>query len=422
MKIKQTLATVATLGVVAALSACGGGSGFDSGSGAASGSGSASAAAKQTPTAKEVSVLIGSSGDAETKAVTDAVAAWSKDSGITATVVVASDLVQQATQGFAAGTPADIIYTSTDAFAGWVKAGNLYAYGDQLSNSDDFYPGLKDAFTASDGKFYCAPKDFSTLQLVINDKLWKAAGLTEADHPKTWDDLATVGRKLTQGKVKGLTFSPEIQRVGAFLAQGGGGLVTDGKATANSEANVAALTWVKQALTDGWAATSADLGSGWGGEAFGKQQAAMVIEGNWITGAMQSDYSDVAYTAVELPQGKAKGTLQYTNCWGVTTKSDNIGGAVSLVEYLTAKEQQLAFAKAFGVMPSIQSAKSDWSAANPTMTPFVNGVDYAQNLPAQVGAADVIKDLNAQLSQLKTKDPKVILDSVQANLEPVIAG
>lgn len=92
------------------------------------------------------------------------------------------------------------------------------------------------------GKFYCAPKDFSTLQLVINDKLWKAAGLTEADYPKTWDDLATVGRKLTQGKVKGLTFSPEIQRVGAFLAQGGGGLVTDGKATANSKANVEALT------------------------------------------------------------------------------------------------------------------------------------------------------------------------------------
>ena len=179
---------------------------------------------------------------------------------------------------------------------------------------------------------------------------------------------------------------------------------------------------VKQALTDGWAATSADLGSGWGGEAFGKEQAAMVIEGNWIKGTMESDYADVDYTAVELPQGKTKGTLQYTNCWGVTAKSDNIGGAVSLVEFLTTKEQQLAFAKAFGVMPSIQSAQGDWSAANPTMTPFVNGVQYAQNLPAQVGAADVNSDLNAQLSQLKTKEPKAILDSVQANLEPVVAG
>lgn len=54
------------------------------------------------------------------------------------------------------------------------------------------------------------------------------------------------------------------------------------------------------------------------------------------------------------------------------------------------------------------------------MVPFVDGAEYAQNLPAQVGAADVIKDMNAQLAQLKTKEPKAILDSVQANLEPVV--
>lgn len=272
------------------------------------------------------------------------------------------------------------------------------------------------------GKFYCAPKDFSTLALVINQDLWKKAGLTDADHPKTWEDLATVGKKLTKGKVKGLTFGPEIQRVGVFLAQNGGGLETDGKATANSEANVEALTWVKQAMADGWAAYSSDLGSGWGGEAFGKQQAAMVIEGNWITGALEGDFSDVDYTVVELPEGKTKGTLQYTNCWGVTAKGDNIGGAVDLVEYLTTTEQQLAFAKAFGVIPSRKSAKEQWTKDNPAMVPFINGADYAQNLPAEVGALEVIKDMNAQLGQLKTKEPEAILDGAQSNLEAIVAS
>ena len=38
-------------------------------------------------------------------------------------------------------------------------------------------PKLVEAFTI-DGRFYCAPKDFSTLALVINNKLWKDAGLT----------------------------------------------------------------------------------------------------------------------------------------------------------------------------------------------------------------------------------------------------
>ncbi|WP_420176403.1 sugar ABC transporter substrate-binding protein [Luteococcus sp. OSA5] len=410
---KAFLAAVLTLPL--ALSACGGGSGFDSGSKPSEGS-----AALPTPTKNEVSVLIGSSGDAETKAVTDAVKAWSAKSGIPAKVQVAADLPQQAAQGFASGKPADVVYTATDVFASWVKAGNLEPYGDQLENKDDYYPGLQEAFTKDD-KLYCAPKDFSTLQLVINDELWKEAGLTDADHPKTWEELETVAKKLTKGKVKGLALGPEVQRLGVFLAQAGGGLEKDGEATANSAENVEALTFVKKAMTDGWMAYSSDLGSGWGGEAFGKQQAAMVIEGNWITGAMQNDFKDVKYTVVELPQGKEKGTLQYTNCWGVTAKGDNIGGAVDLVEYLTTTEQQLAFAKAFGVMPSLQSAKEQWSKDNPTMVPFINGADYAQNLPAEVGAADVIKDMNAQLSQLKSKDPKVLLDGVQANLEPVVA-
>src|SRR5699024_11419070 len=50
-------------------------------------------------------ILIGSSGEAETAAVEDAVAAWSADSGIDASVSVANDLPQQLSQGFAAGTP-----------------------------------------------------------------------------------------------------------------------------------------------------------------------------------------------------------------------------------------------------------------------------------------------------------------------------
>lgn len=142
------------------LTACGGSSGFESGS-PASGDVSASAVAipSPSPTKNEVSVLIGSSTDAETKAVTDAVKAWSAKSGIPATVQVAADLPQQAAQGFASGKPADIVYTATDVFGAWTKAGNLQPYGDALQNKDDYYPALKEAFTA-DGQFYCAPKDF----------------------------------------------------------------------------------------------------------------------------------------------------------------------------------------------------------------------------------------------------------------------
>ena len=84
-----------------------------------------------------------------------------------AEVTVASDLAQQLSQGFASNNPPDVFYVSTDTLADYAGNGSLYAYGDDLANADDFLPTLVEAFTVDD-EFYCAPKDFSTLGLVIN--------------------------------------------------------------------------------------------------------------------------------------------------------------------------------------------------------------------------------------------------------------
>lgn len=395
------------------LTACGG-SGFDdTGDGGTPDGGF-------TSSDDALSVVIGSSGDAETQAVTDAVAAWSAESGVDATVQAATDLPQQLSQGFAAGSPPDVFYLSADAMAGYAGNGSLKAYGSELANRDDFYPSLVENFTIDD-EFYCAPKDFSTLGLVINTQLWQQAGLTDADIPTDWDQLAAVAQRLTADGRVGLAFGAEYQRVGAFMAQAGGGLITDGAATADSSENVEALEYVKTHLADGTFAYAADLGAGWGGEAFGKQLSAMTIEGNWITGGLAADYPDVAYTVAPLPAGPGgEGTLQFTNCWGMAADSPNQQAALELIEYLTSTDQQLAFSEAFGPMPSIQSAADAWREANPELTPFLDGAEYAQFPPNQDGSADVITDFNSQLESLSTGDPSSILESVQSNLEAIV--
>ena len=369
-----------------------------------------------------LSVLIGSSGEAETAAVEEAVAAWTEESGIDAEVQVANDLPQQLSQGFAAGSPPDVFYLATEALAGYAGNGSILPYGDLLENKDDFYPSLVENFTFED-EFYCAPKDFSTLQLIINKGLWDAAGLTDADIPTTWDQLAEVAATLTTGGVTGLAFGPEYQRIGAFMAQAGGQLVSDDgtQAVANSPENVEALTYVQEQMNAGSFAYSSDLGAGWGGEAFGKQLSAMTIEGNWITGAMTNDFPDVEYVVAELPEGPAgQGTMQFTNCWGMAADSPNQQGALELIEYLTSAEQQLAFSEAFGPMPSVESAAEQWTSDNPELAPFLAGADYAQGVPTNDGIAAVITDFNAQLEGLKTGDPQQILDTVQSNVEAVV--
>ena len=407
MKYRKIGAIVVAAGLAAALTACG--SGFNSGS-------------ASQDNKKPLSILIGSSGAAETAAVKSAVADWSKTSGVKATVTVASDLNQQLAQGFSSGKPADVFYLSTDSLAGYASNGSLYEYGDKLSNKSDFYPSLVKSFTY-DNKLVCAPKDFSTLQLIINTDLWSKAGLTDADIPTTWDQLTTVAKKLTTGTQTGLVIGGEYARIGAFMTQAGGNLMNadSTKATADTQANVDALDYVKQNLAAGDFKFAADVGAGWGGEAFGKQLGAMTIEGNWITGSQTADYPSVNYKVVPLPKGPSgAGTLQFTNCWGVAADSANKAGALSLVEKLTTKSDQLAFSKAFGVMPSIQSAASEWKAEFPKLTPFLDAAAYAQGVPAAKGAADVVTDFNSQVAKLASGDPKTILSSTQTNLQALL--
>ncbi|TDL43970.1 sugar ABC transporter substrate-binding protein [Microbacterium oleivorans] len=421
MRHSRRLVALGGVGLAATLALAGcGGSGFDDGP-AASGGADGADGGGLTSSDDALTIMIGSSGDAETAAVKEAVAAWSKDSGVDAEVIAATDLTQQLSQGFAGGNPPDLFYLATELLAGYADNGSVIAYGDQLENKDDFYPSLVTNFTYDD-EFYCAPKDFSTLQLIINKNLWDDAGLTDADIPTDWDSLAAAAKKLTSGDTTGLVFSGEYQRVGAFMAEAGGRLVSEDGATAvaDSRENTDALAYVKEHLADGTFAYAADVGAGWGGEAFGKQLGAMTIEGNWITGAL-GDYPDVDPLVVGLPAGPAgKGTLQFTNCWGMAADSPNQEAALSLVEYLTTAEQQLAFSKAFGPMPSVQSAADQWTTDNPELAAFLAGADYAQGVPTNDGVSDVFTDFNAQLATLKDGDPATILQSVQSNLEAIV--
>ncbi len=406
---------VLTLAALSLLAACGGGS-FDEGSEAG---GDASGAAGEGG-GDGLTVLIASSGDAETDAVTSAAEAWAEESGTDVTVNVATDITQELSQGFAGGNPPDVFYVDASAFADYATAGNLFPY--TLDDNDDFYPSLTETFTL-DGEQYCAPKDFSTLALQINTASWEAAGLTEADIPTTWDELKTVADTLTTPDQAGLVIGTGRDRVGAFLVQNGGFWVdgAEGTITATEDTNVEALTYVKDLLASGSAVLPPDVDSGWGGEAFGTERAAMTMEGNWIRGAMKNDYPDVDYTVAELPEGPAgKGTLLFTQCWGIAAESADTDAAVDLVGALTSTENQLANAEAFGVMPSRQSAQEDYVAAFPEDAPFIAGGDYGQGPVTLPGLAPALADLDSQLEQLASSDPAQVLESFQTNAEAAL--
>jgi multiple sugar transport system substrate-binding protein len=371
--------------------------------------------------ATELTALIATSGPAETNAVNVATGAWTKKTGIKVNVIVASDLGQQLAQGFASGNPPDIFYLGNDQVATYAKAGNL-APLDKLKNRKAFYPSLRAAYTYK-GHLYAAPKDFSTLGLVINTASWKAAGLTAKNYPKTWPQLSSVAKKLTRNGQVGLCTNPEFHRLGVFMIQNGGWLVSaNGKrATVNSSANVQAFNYVKTMLRNGSMKLTNQLGVGWGGEGFGKKMCAMTIEGNWIAGAMKNDYPTVGYRVVQLPHGpKSLGTLQYDGGWGLAAASKNKADAMNLITWLTSAGIELGNAKAFGVMPSVISAKKKWLKLYPQWASFLAGADYSKSIPTIPNIQTVLGDFNQQLQGLPTSDPKPILDRVNRELQAIL--
>lgn len=412
---RATTIAAAWAAAALALAACGGG-GFEE----------EEPSAQQSDGPASLQMLIGSSGDAETQAVEAAVKAWADETGNTVEVIAAADLGQQLGQGFAGGTPPDVFYTDAARVGDFAKAGNLYAYGEEI-DADAFLPTLVDAFTYED-ELYCAPKDYSTLALIINEDLWTKAGLTDADIPEDWAGLEEVATKLTSGSTTGLVIGNDINRSGAFVKQAGGWFVNeDGtEMTADSEEVKAGLAQVKKMMDAGILKFNTDTSpaAGWGGEAFGKGIGAMTIEGNWMRGALKNDFPDVKAKVAELPEGPGgKGTLLFTNCWGIAAKSPNQEQAVDLVKHLTSVDQQMAFAEAYGVMPSTKEGAEKFAETYPEDAPFAAGGEYGQgpiNLP---GFEPVIADFNSDLATLgKAGDPAAIVETFQENGSAALGG
>ncbi|WP_336500635.1 sugar ABC transporter substrate-binding protein [Microbacterium paraoxydans] len=371
-----------------------------------------------------LNVLVATGDQDSLKALQDLGDAWTEKSGVSVDVQPASDMNQQLSQGFAAGNPPDVFWVDASLLPTYASAGNLWAYGDQMSDID-FYPALIDSFTY-DGQLYCAPKDFSNLGLVINTDMWAAAGLTDADIPTTWEQLESVAQKLTTDSVKGLVIGDTRDRVGAFMKQAGGWITNADQTemTIDSPEAIAGIAEVQKLLESGAAAFPKQVDSGWGGEAIGTGKAAMTIEGNWFKSAAGADYPDLKWRVAELPAGPAgKGTLTFTQCWAIADASKNKDAALEFVKSMYTPEIQVDLANRFGVMPSIESAREQYIATVPEAEQaWLAGADYAQGPVSAVGMDPVMKDLDTLIQQLPGISPEEIAQQTQANGEAVLGG
>jgi multiple sugar transport system substrate-binding protein len=368
---------VAAAGLLLPLASCGGGGSGEEGK--ASG--------------VQLSMYAHSSSPAEDSTLRAVVDGYNKLGRNTVKVNIVPEYDTALQTALAGGQPPDVFYVNDNKLPDLAKSGALEPIGDKVDNAGDFYDSLKRSFTYK-GVNYCPPKDFSTLQLVYNADEFAAAGVQP---PTTWDELKTVAQKLTKPGRPGLVMNAEFYRWGVFLAQAGG-WPTDNditRMTMDTPEVRQALQYLADGHKAGYFATQNAVGAGWGGEALGKGKAAMTIEGNWIVGAMKTDFPNVKYGVAELPAGpKGKGTMAFSVCYGVSKASKSKAAALDFVKYLTSTEQQLQFTRQFPVMPSRKSLADQWLSDKQQLKPFVSGGDYSKKSVFVPGFKSVIDTFN----------------------------
>lgn len=161
-----------------------------------------------------------------------------------------------------------------------------------------------------DGKIYYMDYAMMTANLYYNKDMWAAAGLTEADFPKTWDDMREVAKKLTiregdnfvqAGFNHNGTFNQMVLGLNYQLGQNL--FNEDGTATINNEAmNDVVKYFVDLYKVDGvgsenFGATAA--------ESFGQGQSAMVVMWGYYYNSLAANYPDVNFGVLEIPKFSA---------------------------------------------------------------------------------------------------------------------
>ncbi|MBB5323933.1 multiple sugar transport system substrate-binding protein [Anoxybacillus tepidamans] len=279
------------------------------------------------------------------------------------------------------GEGPDVFYLDAFEAPALMKTGALESLDQYVTDDfdiNDFEKPLLDAFKGEDGKIYGFPKDYSTLALFYNKKMFQEAGV---EVPKTWDELREVAKKLTKGtQVYGFGVAPELARLYYIAESKGGKVVTDNKASFADPKVVEALQpIVDMRVKDKSAAQPNEVGANWGGEMFGQGKAAMVIEGNWAIPFLKDTFPNLEYGTAEVPtiDGK-KATMAYTVAYVMNKNSKKKEAAWKLLSFLTGKEGMKIWTSKGLALPTRKSVAAELGFdKDPLRAPIVAGASYA---------------------------------------------
>ncbi|MEV7024187.1 extracellular solute-binding protein [Kitasatospora sp. NPDC093558] len=411
MKRPLLALSAATLAGTLALSAC------------SKGSGSGGTSADGVTTIRFVAADYGSNGQNPSQAYWQGVISAFEQQNpkvkVDLQVINWNDLDTQVKTMVQNGNQPDLLQTG--GYADYAKNGMLYPAGDVLSpaTADDFVPALAKA-GVQDGTQYGIPFVSSARMFLINNALFRKAGLDPANPPKTWDDVTAAATALKRAGVEvplGVPLGKEEAQGESFiwmLGNHGGYQDASGKYAINSPANVATFTqlksWVDAGLTEQSpaAVNRTDLTKDFTSGKVGMLNGIPTLLGDVKT-------MDVSWTAMPGKDAVSPSTLGVADWVMAFKKGGHKDQIKAFLDFAYAKDSTVKFAKEYSLLPVTKSALTvlqadpDEKALAPFLRILPTATFYPLSDPTWPGVSAQVK------TQIGTavSDPKKALDALQ---------
>ena len=236
---------------------------------------------------------------------------------------------------------------------------------------------------SSDGKVTSIPWVADTRVLFYRTDIFTEVGL--AGPPTTWAEFTAAAEKLaTRGTGKFGYYIPQwdaplpIQ----FTWQAGGDVVgADGKINLDTPAFKTAVDFYTNFYAKKLVPTAGDFDQTAG---FISGAAPMLISGPYLASAIkeQAPELDGKWAVTTLPKDVAGTALFAGSNLAVWKGSDNVDGALALLEFLSKPETQVAWFKATGELPTNKAAATDAAVtADPNVKVYAAQLSDAKLLP-----------------------------------------
>lgn len=296
------------------------------------------------------------------------------------------------------GSAADLFWMNGPNLVKYASNGIIMPLNDQIAADKvdlSVYPqSLVDLYSYQ-GKHYALPKDFDTIGLWYNKKLFDAAGMKYPDDSWTWQTLQDAAKKLTNPAkgIWGIAATTETQ-AGYYnlIFQNGGYIVSPDKKKSGYDQpeTIEAIKFWTDMIKNKYSPTLAQMTDTTYRNMFESGKVAMVYDGSW----MAVEYGQNSYTknnvdVAVMPQGKKRATVIHGLGTVINASTKYAKEAWEFEKFLGSKEAADINAASGIGMPAYKDTQDAWVKSLPNfhLQNFVNELSYSYPYPATKNTA-----------------------------------